>query len=116
MRRLPVIAAICMACALSAHAVVEDSVSGTVKAVRFSSLQTAPATLLVTDNRGDEVEFTVKAHVVIYSDEVGMKMSLKDLAQGTRVIVQYEKTPEGFLAATSIKAIRPQPMAGGRER
>lgn len=81
------------------------SVVGKVRAVRLSSLRTAPATLLVTDARGDDVEFSVKASTAIYSDAVGMKIGLNDIARGTRVRVAYEKTPEGLFAAKAIKVL-----------
>lgn len=87
----------------------EDVLSGVVRAVRLSSLKTAPATLLVTDKRDDEIEFSVKGNVAVYSDAVGSRLGFNDLAQGMPVLVKYEKTPEGLLLATAVKVLSTAP-------
>jgi len=50
-------------------------------------------------------KLTIKANVSIFSDVVGQKIDLKDLLQGTRVIIKYAKTAEGMLAAESIRIL-----------
>lgn len=81
--------------------------SGSVRAVRFSSLQTASATLIVADVQGDEIEFSVRASAVIFRAADRVVVGLKDLKQGDAIAVRYEKTPEGFLRATAVKILAP---------
>lgn len=80
-------------------------VVGNLKAVLPSDLSRPETGLVVTDENGKEISFTVKPLAVIYSAVDGTLMSVKEISPGSRVQVSYSTTPQGRLRAAAVKVM-----------
>jgi hypothetical protein len=85
---------------------------GNVKVVMPADLSRPNAGLVLTDEGGNDIGFTVKPLAVIYDAVDGTMMSLKELSAGERVQVNYSTTPQGTRQATAVKVL---PRAGAGE-
>jgi len=83
----------------------EQYMQGSVSCIVPSSIMQHRAKIVIKDQNGDEIEFTVKTLAVIY-DPTGAIMSLDKLQQGTKVRIHYKGAGENARMATSIKVLR----------
>jgi hypothetical protein len=87
-------------------------VIGSLKAVLPSDLSRPETGLIVSDENGRDISFTVKPLAVIYSAVDGTLMSIRDIPSGGRVQVSYLPAPQGKLRATAIKVLGNAAEAG----
>ena len=77
---------------------------GKVLSVTPSGVAKPSADLVIIDDKGSDVRFTVSSAAVVYSGSDGKLMSLNELLVGQRVLVNYVKTKDGANKATGVKA------------
>lgn len=83
----------------------QESVAGTVSCVVPSGLMQPRAKLTITDQGGNEIEFTIKTLAVIY-DTAGNILSFDSLQQGSKVQVNYRALSGDCKEAIAIKVLK----------
>jgi hypothetical protein len=83
----------------------QESVTGTVSCVTPSGLMQPRAKLVIADQGGNEIEFTIKTLAVIY-DTAGNILSFDSLQQGSKVQVNYRVLSGDCKEATAIKVLK----------
>ncbi len=83
----------------------QESVTGTVSCIVPSSLMQPRAKLVIADQGGNEIEFTIKTLAVIY-DTAGNILSFDSLQQGMKIRVNYRALSGGCKEATAIKVLK----------
>jgi hypothetical protein len=83
----------------------QESVTGTVSCIVPSSLMQPRAKLVLAEQGGNEIEFTIKTLAVIY-DTAGNILSFDSLQQGSKVQVNYRALSGGCKEATAIKVLK----------
>jgi hypothetical protein len=83
----------------------QESVMGSVVCIVPSGLMQPRAKLIIADQGGNEIEFTVKTLAVIY-DIAGNILSFDSLRQGAKVQVNYRILSGDYKEATAIKVLK----------
>jgi len=76
---------------------------GKVRSVTPSGIAKPNADLIIIDDKGSEIRFTVSSAAVVYSGSDGRLMSLDEILVGQRVLANYVKTKDGTYKATGVK-------------
>jgi len=82
-----------------------ETFTGSVKSIILADLTRPNSGLTVTGDLGKDAEFEVSPAAVIYNGSNGGLLSLKDIAVGDKVSVNYNKTKEGVLRAEGVKLL-----------
>jgi hypothetical protein len=77
-----------------------EAMAGTVGLIQFSSPN--PKITLAND-KGENIEFTVKPSCTIFNSSDGSLLSLRDMNSGDKVVVNYRISPKGVYEAIAIK-------------
>lgn len=83
----------------------QESIAGTVSCIVPSGLMQPRAKLVLADQGGNEIEFTIKTLAVIY-DTAGNILSFDSLQQGSKVQVNYRVLSGDCKEATAIKVLK----------
>lgn len=78
---------------------------GSVVCIVPSGLMQPRARLIIAEQGGNEIEFTIKTLAVIYNT-AGNILSFDSLQQGAKVQVNYRALSGGFKEATAIKVLK----------
>ena len=81
-----------------------ESATGAVSQILLSDFTRPRSRLTITDSDGNQTEFVVKTTAVIYNNS-GAMFALTDIANGTKIQVNYKKKDRDLKEATSIKIL-----------
>ncbi len=81
------------------------AMTGIVTGVVPSDLTRPRAELVICDEGGEEVGFSVKTTAVIYDGNFGRLMSLTEIEAGDKIQVNYRIYKKGIYEATAVKLL-----------